>query len=73
MLIGLDKLRIHPLAKELGTDYQEFNINIKSYSIYALMLPFVEYNERYVGYWFGCSEVLNQELIKDYKQNYRGY
>jgi len=73
LLIGLDKLRIHPLAKELGTDYQEFNINIKSYSIYALMLPFVEYNERYVGYWFGCSEVLNQELIKDYKQNYRGY
>jgi len=73
LLIGLDKLRIHPLAKGLGSDYQEFNLNIKSYSIYALMLPFVEYNERYVGYWFGCSEVLNQELIKDYKQNYRGY
>ena len=73
LLIGLDKLRIHPLAKKLGSDYQEFNLNIKAYSIYALMLPFVEYNERYVGYWFGCSVALDRELIKDYQQNYRGY
>ncbi|CAD5985211.1 hypothetical protein [Planktothrix agardhii] len=73
LLIGLDKLRIHPLAKGLGMDYQEFNINIKSYSIYALMLPFVEYNERSINYWFGYSVALDRELIKDYQQNYRGY
>ena len=73
LLIGLDKLRIHPLAKGLGMDYQEFNINIKSYSIYALMLPFVEYNERSINYWFGYSVAIDRELIKDYQQNYRGY
>ena len=73
LLIGLDKLRIHPLAKELGTDYQEFNINIKAYSIYSLMLPFIEYNEKSLNYWFGYTVELEKELIKDYQQNYRGY
>ncbi|MBD2485876.1 hypothetical protein [Planktothrix sp. FACHB-1365] len=73
LLIGLDKLRIHPLAKELGSDYQEFNINIKAYSIYALMLPFVEYNEKNVNYWFGYSVALDKELINDYRHNYRDY
>jgi len=72
LLIGLDKLRIHPLAKDLGDDYQEFNVNIKSYSIYALMLPFVEYNEKNLTYWFGYS-VLDKELVNDYRYNYRDY
>jgi len=73
LLIGLDKLRIHPLAKELGSDYQEFNINIKAYSIYALMLPFVEYNEKNLNYWFGYSVAHEKELINDYRHNYRDY
>ena len=73
LLIGLDKLRIHPLAKTLGDDYQDFNVNIKSYSIYALMLPFVEYNEKNLTYWFGYSVALEKELINDYRQNYREF
>lgn len=73
LLIGLDKLRIHPLAKELGSDYQEFNINIKAYSIYALMLPFVEYNEKNLNYWFSYSVAHEKELINDYRHNYRDY
>ena len=67
LLIGLDKLRIHPLAKGLGSDYQEFNLNIKAYSIYALMLPFVVYDEKNIIFWFGFSEKLNAEMIKDYQ------
>jgi|LakMenEpi10Aug09_1017262.scaffolds.fasta_scaffold00572_3 hypothetical protein len=73
LLIGLDKLRIHPLAKGLGIDYQDFNINIKAYSIYALMLPFVEYNEKNIRFWFGFSEKLNTEIIRDYRENYKGF
>lgn len=73
LLIGLDKLRIHPLAKTLGDDYQDFNVNIKSYSIYALMLPFVEYNEKNLTYWFSYSVVHEKELINDYRHNYRDY
>lgn len=55
LLIGLDKLRIHPLAKDLGVDYQNFNINIKAYSVYALILPFVDYNEKNLPFWLGLS------------------
>lgn len=73
LLIGLDKLRIHPLAKTLGDDYQDFNVNIKSYSIYALMLPFVEYNEKNLTYWFSYSVAHEKELINDYRHNYRDY
>lgn len=73
LLIGLDKLRIHPLAKTLGDDYQDFNVNIKSYSIYALMLPFVEYNEKNLTYWFSYSVTHEKELINDYRHNYRDY
>ena len=73
LLIGLDKLRIHPLAKTLGDDYQDFNVNIKSYSIYALMLPFVEYNEKNLPYWFSYSVAHEKELINDYRHNYRDY
>lgn len=46
LLIGADKLRIHPIVNEFGVIYQEFNSNIKSYPVYALMLPFIEYNEK---------------------------
>jgi hypothetical protein len=73
LLIGLDKLRIHPLAKGLGSDYQDFNINIKAYSIYSLMLPFVVYDEKNITFWFGFSEKLNKEVINDYQQTYRGF
>ena len=72
LLIGLDKLRIHPIARELGGDYKEFNLNIKSYSIYSLMLPFVVYDEKNLTYWFGYSVALDKELVSDYRQNYRG-
>ena len=70
LLIGLDKLRIHPLAKDLGSDYQDFNINIKSYSIYALMLPFIEYNEKSLNYWFGYSVAVENKINKDYELKY---
>lgn len=76
LLVGLDKLRIHPLVKDLATHYQDFNATIKSYPIYALMLPFIEYNEKNLGFWFGVSVNLERELINDHRQNYyrnRGY
>ena len=73
LLIGLDKLRIHPLAKTLGDDYQDFNVNIKSYSIYSLMLPFVDYDEKKIGFFFGYSINLDREMINDYRHNYRDY
>jgi len=70
LLIGLDKLRIHPLAKDLGSDYQEFNINIKAYSIYALMLPFVAYDEKNITFWFGYSVAVENKINKDYELKY---
>ncbi len=72
LLVGLDKLRIHPLVSELATHYQDFNVTIKSYPIYALMLPFVEYNEKNLTFWFGCTAKLNEEIVRDYYHN-RGY
>lgn len=63
LLIGLDKLKIHPLAKGLSVDYQDFNISIKSYSIYALMLPFVEYDEKSLYFWVGVTAL--EKAMKD--------
>lgn len=64
LLIGLGKLQIHPIAKGVNIDYQDFNMAIKSYSIYALMLPFVEYDEKNLCFWFGYS-ILERELKND--------